>query len=181
MNDSKIRVSKQIYSFLVKLYPKKYRREFGEEMKYVFSEQITDSYQEQGEYGIIQVWGRTMLDAGKSIVTQHLENQKGDTTMKNKKTDLIMNNKVFVWLAVATAAVLSIPLLMMQVSNDWNWGPMDFVIIGTLIFGTGSIFIFAARKAGNNRQRLIIGLVLLAAMLWLWAELAVGIFTNWGS
>jgi hypothetical protein len=58
---------------------------------------------------------------------------------------------------------------------------LDFVIAGALLFGTGVVFVLVARKTQNSRHRIAIGVVLAAAFLYLWVELAVGIFTNWGS
>jgi hypothetical protein len=82
MNKAVIRGSERIYSFLLRFYPKNYRDEFGEEMKYVFSESLKDAYAEEGEQGLITLWARTIIDAGKSLVTQQVENQKGSDAME---------------------------------------------------------------------------------------------------
>ncbi len=100
--------------------------------------------------------------------------------MKTKKSDLIMQNKIFAWIAVATAGVLSIPLIMMQISNEWDWGLSDFTIIGALLFGAGFAFVHVARVA-PRKYRSFIGIGFVIAVLYIWAELAVGIFTNLGS
>jgi uncharacterized membrane protein YesL len=99
--------------------------------------------------------------------------------MKTKKTDIMMQNNVFGWIAIGTAALLMIPLVMMQVSSEWNWSFSDFIIMGALIFGMGSLFVLTARKV--RKHRLIIGILFLLAFLYIYAELAVGIFTNIGS
>ena len=101
--------------------------------------------------------------------------------MKPKTNDLIMQNRIFGWIALATAAILMIPLIAMQFSSDVDWRLNDFVIMGILIFGTGSLFVLTARRARSVKRRVIIGAVFLLALLYLWAELAVGIFTHWGS
>lgn len=100
--------------------------------------------------------------------------------MKTKKDDLIMQNKIFAWIAVATAGVLSIPLIMMQISNEWDWGLSDFIIIGALLFGAGFAFVHVARVT-PRKYRNFIGIGFVIAVLYIWAELAVGIFTNLGS
>jgi len=51
--------------------------------------------------------------------------------------------------------------------------------MGTLIFGMGSLYALVARRV--RKHRFIIGGVFVLTFLWLWAELAVGVFTNWGS
>ena len=33
------------------------------------------------------------------------------------------------------AFLLMIPLVMMQISEEWDWSPFDFVIIGTFMAG----------------------------------------------
>jgi hypothetical protein len=89
--------------------------------------------------------------------------------------DLIMGNKVFIWIGLATALILLLPLLAMQFTSEVSWSLPDFVTAGALLFGTGSIFVLAARRV-NEKYRLAIGIVLAAALLLVWIELAVGIF-----
>jgi hypothetical protein len=101
--------------------------------------------------------------------------------MKAKNTDLIMQNKVIIWIALVTGLILLIPLIAMQFTGEVAWTLSDFVVAGALLFGTGIIFMLAARKIRDNSHRVVIGVAFAAAFLYLWAELAVGIFTNWGS
>jgi hypothetical protein len=99
--------------------------------------------------------------------------------MKAKSTDILMQNKIFGWIAAATAVILLVPLIAMQFTKEVNWTVSDFVIMGILLFGMGALFIVAARRVHGHR--LLLGVVFLATLLYIWAELAVGIFTNWGS
>lgn len=99
--------------------------------------------------------------------------------MKTKSNDIIMQNRIFYYLALATGLILMIPLVAMRFSSEVNWTLFDFILAGVLLFGTGCTYVLAARKM--RRHRLVIGLVLAAAFLYIWAELAVGIFTNLGS
>ena len=92
-----------------------------------------------------------------------------------------MQNKVFLWIALATGLILLIPLIAMQFTSEVNWTLWDFRAMGVLLFGTASLFVLAARKIRNNSHRIAIGIAFAVALLYLWAELAVGIFTNWGS
>ena len=55
-------------------------------------------------------------------------------------------------IAIGTGLIVMIPAVMTQISEEWNWSLLDFVVI-----------------------------VILLGMLWLYVELAVGLFTNWGS
>lgn len=87
-----------------------------------------------------------------------------------------MQNKIFAWIAAGTALVLSLPLIAMQFAREVDWGFEDFFIIGALLFGAGSLFVLVARKTKKNH--LIIGIAFFLAVIYIWAELAVGIFTN---
>jgi hypothetical protein len=100
--------------------------------------------------------------------------------MKAKNTDIILQNKIFLWIALATGIILLIPLIAMQFTGDVNWTLFDFITMGFLLFGGGSIFVLTARKI-DKKYRVATGIALAIALLWLWAELALGVFTNWGS
>ncbi len=97
-----------------------------------------------------------------------------------KNNSLIMRNTVFAWLAIGTCFILLVPLAAMQVTEEVNWSIMDFVTMGALLFGAGSIFVLVARKV-PRKYWLAIGMLVALALLYVWAELAVGIFTNLGS
>lgn len=109
--------------------------------------------------------------------------------MASNKKDIIMQNRVFGWLALATAVILSIPLMAMTfqwvkpnpsnpLDQGVNWGLGDFVIMGILIFGAGSLFISIARIS-PRKYRMLIAFAVLAALLLTWTHLAVGIVDNW--
>jgi hypothetical protein len=100
--------------------------------------------------------------------------------MKTDFTTLVMQNKVFGWLALGTGLLLLIPLVAMQFSSGVNWTASDFIVMGALLFVTGSLFVLAARRV-ERKYWVAVGFVVGLAFFYLWAELAVGIFTNWGS
>lgn len=80
-----------------------------------------------------------------------------------------------------TAFILLIPLVAMQFSDEVVWTRHDFIAAGTLLFSTGLIYVLATRNVINIKRRIAVGIVVMAVFLYIWAELAVGIFTNWGS
>jgi peptidoglycan/LPS O-acetylase OafA/YrhL len=100
--------------------------------------------------------------------------------VKQKTNDVMFQNRVFVWIVLATGAILLIPLIAMQFTTEVSWDETDFIVMGSLLFGSAALFVLAARRA-PRRRRVLIGGMLMAAFFYLWAELAVGIFFNLGS
>jgi hypothetical protein len=83
--------------------------------------------------------------------------------------------------AIGTALLLLVPLIAMQLTREVNWTLSDFAIMGALLFSAGLLFDLVVTKVRDNTRRIILGAAVVAAFLYVWAELAVGIFTNWGS
>lgn len=77
--------------------------------------------------------------------------------------------------------ILIVPLVAMRFSGEVNWDTADFLIMGTLIFGTAMVFEFAMSQMRDTTHRILIGTAIIALFIYIWAELAVGIFTNLGS
>ncbi|HWP94212.1 MAG TPA: hypothetical protein VNL72_00555 [Gammaproteobacteria bacterium] len=99
-----------------------------------------------------------------------------DTTVNR----CLARKSAFAWVALATGVLLLVPLLAMQFTTAVRWSVGDFVTMGVLLFSAGSAFVLIARRV-PPRYRLIAGALVLAMLLYVWAELAVGIFTNLGS
>lgn len=101
--------------------------------------------------------------------------------MKTKSFDILKTKSIFIWLAAAVAAILMMPLIAMQFTDDVNWSPFDFLVAAVLLFGAGTLFILVARKTPNTSKRIAIGVLVSIVLIYIWAELAVGIFTNLGN
>jgi hypothetical protein len=93
---------------------------------------------------------------------------------------MIMRNNIFTWIALGTGLILLIPLTAMQFTDEVLWDARDFIVMGLLLFGSASMFVLVARKVKGWR-RIVWGLVVAAAFVYAWAELAVGVFFNLGS
>jgi hypothetical protein len=100
--------------------------------------------------------------------------------MTNETKDWIVSNGIFLRIALITALLLLIPLIAMQFTDEVVWGPLDFIVMGILLFSTASLFVILARKIPRSR-RVIAGAGFAVVFLYVWAELAVGVFTNLGS
>jgi hypothetical protein len=81
--------------------------------------------------------------------------------------------------ALITAGLLAIPLLGNQFVDGWNWSPTDFAVMGAMVFIAGLMLEAVFKKAGT--YRILAAAAIVVVFVWLWAELAVGVFTNWGS
>jgi hypothetical protein len=78
-------------------------------------------------------------------------------------------------LALATGALLMIPLIAMQFSEDVVWTLSDFIFAGILLFGTGLTYKVITRKSGKTIYRVAIGFALFTGLFLIWANGAVGI------
>ena len=79
-------------------------------------------------------------------------------------------------IAMITAAILLIPLIAMQFTEEVNWTMGDFIVAGTLLLGFSLLLDFALRQSKRSRYRVLITISILILFLLLWAELAVGLF-----
>lgn len=96
-----------------------------------------------------------------------------------------MDKRLFVFPAVGAGLVLLVPLVMTvldrhkPVGDGWHWSPLDFLIMGTLIFCAGVCYQVLARKLQTKTRRLVLALVMIAVVLAIWVELAVDGISQW--
>jgi hypothetical protein len=76
---------------------------------------------------------------------------------------------------IVTLALLSIPFVAMQFTSEVNWGPGDFIIMGALIFFTGTSYVLISRMSDSLVYRLGVGMAVITTFLLIWANLAVGL------
>jgi peptidoglycan/LPS O-acetylase OafA/YrhL len=89
---------------------------------------------------------------------------------------MLTQNKRLVGIVLTVALLLLIPFIAMQFTNEVNWTLFDFMVAGVLLLGTGLLCELVIRKVKNIKYRLAICGVILIALLFIWIELAVGIF-----
>lgn len=76
----------------------------------------------------------------------------------------------------ATAAfLLLIPLIMMQLSDEWNWSIGDFLVAAVIIGGVLLLYEAAAARSSGAAYRAGVVVALAACFLQVWINLAVGI------
>ncbi|MDO7853592.1 hypothetical protein [Hymenobacter convexus] len=83
--------------------------------------------------------------------------------------------KSILYVAVATALLLLVPLVAMRFSPEVNWTGFDFLVAGGLLFGAGVTFVLIAQKANTPAYRLAVAVAVVAGLLLVWANLAVGL------
>ena len=81
--------------------------------------------------------------------------------------------KNLIRVAIATGLILLVPLVAMRFTSEVKWGSLDFLVIGTLLFGAGAAYVLIASQLKTTQQRIALGVILLVTLLAIWAELAV--------
>jgi len=161
-----IRRFRSWYATLLRLYPKPYRERFGEPMEQTFNDLLRErAEEEKGLFGFA-LWMFVETFAG--LIRENI-------------TVIIMQNKSIIRIALATAFILLLPLLAMQLTDEVVWDLADFAVAGVLLFGAGLTYELIARKAGHIAHRAAVGVAVSAALLLVWINLAVGIIGNEGN
>jgi hypothetical protein len=98
--------------------------------------------------------------------------------MKAKSNDIPFQSKNIIRIAIAVGLILLIPLILTirdgaVEGGGWNWTLSDFIVMGTLLFGTGLAIDLAARKLTNPIYRIIAITAIIIALFLIWVELAV--------
>ena len=78
-------------------------------------------------------------------------------------------------LALTTGILLMIPLIAMQFTKEVVWTLSDFVIAGTLLFGTGLTYKLITRKSNKPTYSIAVGFALFTGLFLIWVNIAVGI------
>jgi hypothetical protein len=86
-----------------------------------------------------------------------------------------MQSRNIIRVLLVTGLVLMVPLVAMQFTEEVDWNLFDFIVMGIPLLSMGFGYELATRSVGDAKSRFAIGLVFLAALLLIWAELAVGI------
>lgn len=100
--------------------------------------------------------------------------------MSIRTNNMNLRKNGFLWVATLTVVVLLIPLILMQFTDEVNWAIGDFVVMGCILSGMGSLLVLVSRRVHQNYKVAVASLIV-ASAVYLWAELAVGIFSDLGS
>ena len=72
--------------------------------------------------------------------------------------------------------LLSIPLIVMQLTDEVNWSFFDFIIMGIMLSITGLALGIIIKKIKYYKYRNIFITIIIMIFLLTWAELGVGLF-----
>ena len=72
--------------------------------------------------------------------------------------------------------ILIIPLVGTILSDQIDWGILDFLVMGIILLIVGMVLSVVSQKIKNPRKKLFYNLVIMLIFFLIWAELAVGIF-----
>ncbi len=96
-----------------------------------------------------------------------------------------MRGSNLIRILVVTAVILALPLVAMQFDTRVNWGSVDFLVAGVVLFASGPAFEFAVGRlssgADNLTCRFAVGVSVVGVLLLVWVNLAVGIIGHEGN
>lgn len=157
------------YGRLLRLYPRTFQERFAEPMTQTF----TDLARERSDAnrGLHAFAFGTFAETTAGI-------------MRENMTQLMQTRTVLRWVLI-TAAVLAVPALAMAFNlaipdpgsgdrGGVKWGPMDFVLAGTMILGAGLLYELGASQGASIAHRIAAGIAAGGALLLTWIDLAVG-------
>ena len=98
-----------------------------------------------------------------------------DLEMKTMKRIRRSIRRQMWYVALATASILMVPLVAMLFTTEVNWNLLDFVVMGILLFGTGLTYVLISKVSDSMAFRTAIGVAVVAGLLLIWVNLAVGI------
>ena len=82
-----------------------------------------------------------------------------------------------------TLVIFAVPALMMVAAflgnlfvEGWNWSRFDFILAAILLFGTAGLISLVRATVKNRNYKILISLAIIAILIMVWMELAVGLF-----
>lgn len=76
---------------------------------------------------------------------------------------------------IGALALLALPAIAMLFTAEVNWGPEDFVVGGVLLLAAAFLLDRVIGSAGDRRRRIVWSVLIVLALMFVWAELAVGL------
>ena len=144
------------YAMLLRLYPRPFRERFGAGMAQTFHDLCREhSDARRGLFGFA-LW--IFCETLGGIVMENLMhmNQLGKTMLR---------------VALASLALLMVPLVASRVVEGWHWNAGGFVFVYVLFFATGMAYALIARKMGAWSYKAGVGVALVAGFALGWSNM----------
>ena len=87
----------------------------------------------------------------------------------------VMSGPTLSRILLTTLLLISLPLVAMRFTDEVAWGAADFVVAGALLAGAQITYVLVAGRRSPPAYRAAVGIALAAALLLVWANLAVGL------
>lgn len=147
------------------------RPDFREEIEGDLMEQFNIYYKNYGYNKANELFIKEVVFLFRPSIIGNFNHLTNTHTM-----EIINKNKRLVTILALAIAILFIPLIAMNITNEVNWTLFDFIVVGVLLVGTGLTLELILRKIKTLKYRILLGIVLFITLFLIWAELAVGIF-----
>lgn len=108
-----------------------------------------------------------------SFLEQFNLKQKENKFMETKKISIKQNKDIASVFGITAIVLIIISGIF---TGTTKWTLSDFTIMGTILIVTGLLVVLARRKIGNITYRTAAIIGLIAILIIIWVELAVGIF-----
>lgn len=77
-----------------------------------------------------------------------------------------------------TLVLLAIPLFAMLFTDEVYWKPIDFFVMGTMIFTTITSGSIINKKFKTPTKKILAIILLITSFLLIWTQLGVGVFST---
>ena len=147
---------RNLYSMLLRLYPRAFRDKFAEGMTQTFHDLCRE--REESGPGLLALGLWIFFETLAGIARENIKrmNQLGRTTLR---------------VALMALALLMVPLVSSRLVDGWKWGAGAFVIVYLLLFGTGMAYAVIARKMGAWTYKAGVGVALAAGLALGWSNM----------
>lgn len=118
-----------------------------------------------------------IIRAGALDLPDPLSDPDAADTLEHKTIQRVRRSirRQMAYVVMATVGLLMIPLVAMQFTGEVNWSPFDFIVMGTLLFGTGLAYVLISRVSDSTAYRAAVAVSAVTGLLLIWVNLAVGI------
>ncbi|MGO4518808.1 hypothetical protein AB4Y89_23685 [Terriglobus sp. 2YAB30_2] len=144
------------YAMLLRLYPRRFRERFSEEMAQTFDDLCLE--RRNANRGLFRF-----------VLWIFFETSVG--VIRENATHMTQLSKTMLRVALVALCLLMVPLVASRVVPGWNWPPRAFVLVYVLFFATGMAYALIARKMGSWAYKAGAGLALAAGFVLGWSNM----------